>query len=92
MSTSLLSKQQILSLSCLYMGKETVSLIARFSKKHSGFVWMTPNQVEDTMLAVRENLIMVEDLYDSGLLVDTHVKKIIQRSIVECHFQKNNGS
>jgi len=92
MSKTILSKQQILSLSSLYMGKETVSLIRRFSKKHSVLVWMTLNQVEDATLAVRENLIIVEDLYDSGLLVDTHIKNIIRKSIVACHFQRNEGS
>ena len=56
MSKSILSKQQILSLSSLYMGKETISLIRRFFKKHSVFVWMTPIQVEDATLAVRENV------------------------------------
>jgi len=53
---------------------------------------MTPNQVEDAMLAVRENLIIVEDLYDSGLLVDTHIKHTIRKSIVECHFQTKTQS
>jgi len=88
MNKSLLSKQQILSFSCLYMGKETLSHIRRFSKKHNVFAWMTPNQVENAISAVRENLIIVEDLFDSGLLVDTHIKNIIRKSIVKCHFQK----
>jgi len=92
MSKLLLPEQKISYISGLYMGKETVSLIRRFSKKHKILVSMTPNQVEDAMLAVRENLIIVEDLYDSGLLVDTHIKHTIRKSIVECHFQTKTQS
>lgn len=92
MSKILLPEPTISSFSGLYMGKETVSLVRRFSKKHNILVSMTPTQIEDAMLAVRENIIIVEDLYDSGLLVDTHIKNIIRKSIVECHFQKKTQS
>jgi hypothetical protein len=72
------------------MGKETVSLVRRFSKKNNVLVEMTCGEVEEAASAVRENLIIIEDLYDSGLLVNQHIKNIIRKSIVECHFQKHN--
>jgi len=87
MSKTLLPEPKNNPISALYMGKETLSLVRRFSKKHNILISMTPNQVEKAMLAVRENLIIVEDLFDSGLLVDTHIKHMIRKSIVECHFQ-----
>jgi hypothetical protein len=70
------------------MGRETVSLVRKFSKKHGALIGMTQGQVQQAASAIRENLIIIEDLYDSGLLVDAHIKNIIRKSIVECHFQK----
>jgi len=84
MSRSLLSKQHIIALSYLYMRTETVSLVRRFSKEHSVLVGMRRIELEDAMSVVHEKFTTIKDLYDSGL--DPHIKNIIRKSIVKCHF------
>jgi len=90
MSKDILSSKQILALSSLYMGPETVLAVMRFFKsKHVITIEMKQAVLKDTIDEIRENLIIIEDLYDSGLLLDHKIKNSIKKSIVKCHFERN---
>jgi len=89
MSKDILSSKQILALSSLYMGPETVLAVLRFFKsKHVITIDIKQTVVKKIIAEIRENFIIIEDLYDSGLLLDQKMKNLIKKSIVKCHFER----
>jgi len=89
MSKDILSRKQISALSSLYMGPETVLAVLRFFKSKHAITLEMKKTVKNKVAEIRENLIIIEDLYDSGLLLDHKMKNSIQKSIVKCHFERN---
>jgi len=90
MSKDVLSRKQFPALSSLYMGPETILAVSRFFKsRHFSTPEAKQTIVRKTVAEIRENFIIIEDLYDFELLVDHNIKNSLQKSIIKCHFARN---